>query len=71
MTLQEIQESDKLFLVPTDVAAVLGMSANSLRLQAQQDASKLGFPVIVAGTRVRIPRVPFLNYIGKPVPEEE
>ncbi|MGN0517097.1 MAG: hypothetical protein ACI4II_00050 [Acutalibacteraceae bacterium] len=69
MTLQEIQESDKIFLVPTDVAAVLGMSANSLRLQAQQDSSKLGFPVIVAGTRVRIPRVPFLNYIGKLVPE--
>lgn len=64
MTLNEIQKSQKIFLLPTDVAEVLGMSANSIRLQAQKDKSKLGFPVIVAGTRVRIPRVPFLRFLG-------
>lgn len=63
MTLQEIQNSEKLFLLATDVEAVLGVSANSIRLQAQKDKDKLGFPVIVAGTRVRIPRIPFLKFI--------
>ena len=63
MTLREIQNSEKLFLLATDVEAVLGVSANSIRLQAQKDKDKLGFPVIVAGTRVRIPRIPFLKFI--------
>jgi hypothetical protein len=28
-----------------------------------QDPSKLGFPVIVAGRRVKVPKAPFIKYM--------
>lgn len=64
MTLEQIRASDKLWLFPEDVAEVLGCNPQSIREQAHDDPSKLGFPTIVVGTRTRIPRIPFLNYFG-------
>ena len=63
MTLQEIQLSDKTMLIPADVCEVLGCKAFSINVQAQEDPAKLGFPVSVIGTRVKIPRVAFLKWI--------
>lgn len=62
MTIQQIEQSDKLILVPADVADVLGCAPYSINLQAQDDPTKLGFPVAVLGRNVRIPRVGFLNW---------
>lgn len=63
MTLTEIINSDKDFLVPADVAEVLGCKAYSVNLQAHKDIGKLGFPASLIGTRVRIPRLGFINWI--------
>lgn len=63
MTYQEIVASDKVFLLTDDVAEVLGCKAYSINVQAQQDPSKLGFPVCVTGSRVRIPRLGFLHWM--------
>ena len=63
MTLQEIQLSDKAMLIPADVCEVLGCKAFSINVQAQEDPAKLGFPVSVIGTRVKIPRVAFLKWL--------
>lgn len=63
MTLTEIINSDKDFLVPADVAEVLGCKAYSVNLQAHEDIGKLGFPASLIGTRVRIPRLGFINWI--------
>lgn len=63
MTLDDIKALDKPFLVPTDVAPYLGVDPYSINVQAKQDASKLGFPVIVIGTRVKIPKEAFIRFV--------
>ena len=63
MTLDEIRVSDKPFLTPADVAGVLAADAQSIRLQAREFPEALGFPVIVAGRRVKIPKRPFIRFM--------
>lgn len=67
MTFEEIKASDKAMLTPADVAGVLGCNPHYIRLQAQEDPTKLGFNVIVIGTRTRIPRIPFIQYLTEHV----
>ena len=63
MTYQELLDSDKAFLLTEDVAELLGCKEYSINVQAQQDPAKLGFPVCVTGSRVRIPRLGFLHWM--------
>lgn len=65
MTLDEIRASDKTFLTPADVAGVLAADAQSIRLQAREFPEGLGFPVICVGNRTKIPRKPFLRFLGE------
>ena len=65
MTLAEIKETDEVFLTPSDIATVLGSDAQTIRDMAKSDPAKLGFQVTVIGTRVKIPRKPFLKWIGE------
>ena len=64
MKLSQIEDTEALMLTPADVAEVLGVDAQSIRVQARQDPSLLGFPVSVVGNRTLIPRIPFLKFIG-------
>lgn len=64
MTLEELQKSTEIFVTPADVAPILRCDPQCIRKQAQTNPSQLGFPVIVQGSRIRIPRIPFLRYIG-------
>ena len=63
MTLKEIEESSKEVLTCKDVAPLLQCNPATLHMQAQKAPKKLGFPVIVMGSRVKIPRRPFLAYM--------
>lgn len=63
MTYRQIKESRKNMLVPTDISDILDCTPYSINVQAQSDATKLGFPVCVMGTRVRIPRLAFLHWL--------
>lgn len=63
MTFEEIKSSDKDFLYAEDIQSVLGANPNTIRKQAHDDPAALGFPVVVCGTRVRIPRKPFIKFI--------
>lgn len=65
MTLDEIKASDKEMLVPNDIAGVLGVNPQSIRIQAQNDPYSLGFNVSVIGTRTLIPREPFIQFMSK------
>ena len=65
MTLDEIKASDKSVLTPAEVAEVLGCDAQDVRIQARTAPERLGFPVIIIKSRTKIPRVPFLRYIGE------
>lgn len=64
MTLDEIRNSTKEVLTPAEVAEVLGCDPQDIRLTAKRCPEKLGFPVCVIGTRTKIPRVPFLRFMG-------
>lgn len=64
MTLDEIRNSTKEVLTPGDIAEVLGADPQDIRVQARTAPEKLGFPVIIIKSRTKIPRVPFLRFLG-------
>lgn len=65
MTMQEIRSSTKDCLIPSDIAEVLGCSSYNINIQVKQDkengVNSFPFPTILIGTRVKIPRMPFLR----------
>lgn len=63
MTLKEMELSDRYFVNAKDIADIVECAAENIRSQAKADQSKLGFPVVVIGSRVKIPRIPFIKYI--------
>ena len=64
MTIEQIKASDKTVLTPADVAEVLHAGAHDIRIAARQNPTGLGFPVVIIGTRIKIPKVPFLRFLG-------
>lgn len=65
MTIDEMMTLTRDFLTPCEVAPVLGCDPHTIRIQARGDPAALGFPVSVCGNRVKIPRVPFLRFMGR------
>ena len=63
MKYEEILTSDKDFLIPKDVAEVLGCDQYKINIQAKENPAKLGFPVCMIGARVRIPRLGFIRWM--------
>ncbi len=49
---------------PGEVAKVLGCDPQKIRIMAKQCPEKLGFRVIIIGSRVKIVRASFLRYMG-------
>jgi hypothetical protein len=70
MTLADIEKINDEFLLADDIAPLLQSNPQSIRGQAQENPAKLGFPVIVVGTHVKIPKAGFLFFMkyGRPVP---
>lgn len=64
MTIEQIQDCDKLFLTPVEVAPVLGSDPHTVRCTARQRPELLGFPFTFSGNRMKIPRIPFLKWLG-------
>ena len=60
-TLEEIEAIDKTMLVPTDICKYLGCSAYTINVATRDGRNPFLFPVIRMGTRVRIPKAPFLK----------
>lgn len=64
--IETIQAMDKVTINADQAAEVLGCNANSIRQAARQRPELLGFPTIIIGHRVLIPRLPFLRaLLGK------
>lgn len=78
-TIAEIEAMDRDFLTPTIVGGCLGWDPYSINLQVKADPSRLGFPTIMHGSRVLIPKEGFLRFcrgLSRPArawedPEEE
>ena len=61
--LNELEELDRAILTCQQVAPVLGSNPQTIHQQAMERPELLGFPVIVCGTRVKIPKRPFLAFM--------
>ena len=63
-TLQDLKNEDKAFLTADDICGVLGSDPHSIRCCAHQRPELLGFTVVIVNNRVKIPRIPFLRFMG-------
>lgn len=63
MTLDQIEAMTTEVLTPAQVASVLHLDQDTIRGQARECPEWLGFPVICAGSRVKIPREAFLRFM--------
>ena len=62
MTLEEIRGLDREYLTPREIAPLLGVDPQDIRVAARMAPELLGFPVCVVGSRVKVPRRGFLNW---------
>ena len=60
-TLEEIEALPKEMLTPADIAPILGCAQYSINLATKDGKNPFPFPVIRMGTRVRIPKMPFIK----------
>lgn len=63
MNLAAVKQMTCPTITPDIASRVLGCKPNNLRVAARQRPELLGFPVIVMGSRVRIPRIPFIRFL--------
>ena len=63
LTLDEIEELDCEVLTCKQVAPILGSNQQTIHQQAMERPELLGFPVIIHGTRVKIPKRAFVNFM--------
>lgn len=60
----EIMAMETPVLTAKQASPLVGLSPGLLRWAAQHTPEKLGFPVVVARSRVLIPRIPLLQHYG-------
>ena len=63
MTLEELKAMDRETISPALAASILNANPHSIRIAARTEPESLGFPVIVMGTRTRIPRRAFVEFM--------
>ena len=60
-TLEEIEALPKDMLIPSDIAGYLGCSPYTINVATKDGKNPFPFPIIRMGTRVRIPKKPFVK----------
>lgn len=68
LTVEDVKQMERETITPAIAAEVIGCDAHELRLQARFRPDLLGFPVIVCGTRTKIPRKPFIRFMEGETP---
>ena len=63
MTLEELANVPSEILTCAQVAPILGADPATIHGQACERPELLGFPVIVAKSRVKIPKRPFIRFM--------
>lgn len=69
LTLEQLEALPVEVLTCAQVAPVLGANPATIHGQATDRPELLGFPVIVAGSRVKIPKRPFLRFMREGIKE--
>lgn len=60
-TLEEIEALPKEMLVPADISGYIGCSPYTINVCTRNGENPFPFPIIRLGTRVKIPKIPFLK----------
>lgn len=68
--IRQIQQSEETTITPALAAAAIGSDPQWIRYVAKNNPEQLGFRVIRLNSRVKIPRIPFLEYLGIEAKEE-
>lgn len=68
--IQAIIDSSKEVLTPAEIAPILGVDPHYIRVAARQRPELLKFEFFISGNRTKIPRIPFLRYIGISVDQQ-
>ena len=71
MTLEQLEAMDKEMLVPKDIAPILGCAPYAINVATQNGKNPFPFPIIRMGTRVRIPKRPFIKAMRGETNENE
>lgn len=71
MTLEQLEAMGKEMLVPKDIAPILGCSPYAINVATRDGKNPFPFPVIRMGTRVRIPKRPFIKAMRGETNENE
>lgn len=70
-TLEELKASRKDCFTPREIAGVLGVNPYTINIMVRDCPEQLGFPTFKVGTRVKIPKIPFLQKMGiAPIDEQ-
>ena len=71
MTLEQLEAMDKEMLIPKDIAPILGCSPYAINVATKDGKNPFPFPIIRMGTRVRIPKRPFIKAMRGETNENE
>ena len=63
MTLDDIKQINREFLLPREVAEIMGCDPQDIRVTARERPDLLGFPVCVVGSRVKVPKRAFVKWM--------
>ena len=61
MTLADLEKLPKEVLTPADIAPILGCAPYSINVATKDGNNPFPFPIIRMGSRVRIPKMPFIK----------
>lgn len=67
MTIEEAKTWPKEYLTPAQVASITGQDPQFIRIAAREMPGRLPYPSYLSGKKLRsvkIPRRPFLKYMG-------
>ena len=71
MTLDQLEALDKEMLIPKDIASILGCAPYAINVATRDGKNPFPFPIIRMGTRVRIPKRPFIKAMRGETNENE
>ena len=63
MTIDDLRNSTKDFLSPTEVGKIPHSDPQSIRVTARQRPELIGYPLTFSGNRMKIPRIGFLSWL--------
>lgn len=61
VTLEQIESLQKDMLTPSDIAGYLGCNPYAINVATRDGLNPFPFPIIRMGTRVKIPKIPFIK----------